>query len=104
MEHTPDNNSNPLADVYCQSLTTVEQSLLNLKETVCGWPNIHNDNLERKKIEIIEHLEEMLWYLQGSTSDNEDLAGEGAQDIENDGTEHHSDDTEVRDMYNLRHN
>ena len=103
MDH--DNHFNKVADAYRQSLTIVEETLSKLKETVCGWPLMRNIDLEPGKMKTIEHLEDMLLYLRRPTSDmeDEDLAGEGRPDIENEGSEHHND-SEVRYLNNLQRN
>ena len=56
-----------VANVYRQSMKIVEETLLKLRETVCGWPMTPNIDLGPQKNMTIEHLEEMLSYLKTHT-------------------------------------
>jgi len=89
------NDLNNLVDGRHQPMTIVEEALSKLKQKVCGWQIMRNIDLEPEKRQIIKHLEEMLLQLRGPASENEDLAAENTQEIENEDPEHHVDNLEV---------
>jgi hypothetical protein len=72
IQHTPpfmdvdDRNT----DVYRQSMQTVKETLLKLKEMVCSWLTTCNIDFEPLKSMTIEHLEQMLSSLKAHTEDD----------------------------------
>jgi hypothetical protein len=72
IQHTPPfmDVDNRITDVYHQSMQTVEETLLKLKETVCSWLTTLNIDFEPLKSMTIEHQEQMLSSLKAHTEDD----------------------------------
>jgi len=76
--HVTHNNDYNMANTCSHDSRTI---IVELERNSIDQHDIHDVGLERNKMEIIEHLEATLGYLQGSTNDNEELDGEGAQEM-----------------------
>ena len=63
-------------------MTIVEETLSKLTETVWSWSTTSNIILEPLKSMMIEHLQEVLFYLKAQTEDDKEQGDEGSQEAE----------------------